>query len=130
MGRSVRGRWRGDAIGLLVVAACLGGLLLYRASVVEPRAWGALCAAAAPPLSCAPRQALLWLQYQYLWGIGALLCGLAAFVGGARPVAVAAVALGAAAVVNDNASWGMVGLALGAWAWITQPPPNARAGAG
>ena len=27
-------------------------------------------------------------------------------------------ALGAAAVANYNATWGMLGLALGAWAWI------------
>jgi len=123
-------RWRGDACGLVAVAVGLGLLLLYRTSVVEPRAWGAACAAAAPPLACAPRQALLWLQDWYLWGIGALVLGLAAFVSGARPVAVAAVALGAAAVVNYNATWGMVGLALGAWAWIRRPPPHGRDGVG
>ena len=35
-------------------------------------------------------------------------------------MAIAGVALGAAGVVNYNASFGLLGAALGAWAWITR----------
>lgn len=109
---------RRDWIGLAVAAGMLGLLLLYREIYVEPRAWGAACAAAAPPLACRPRAALLWLQHWQLWGGGALLLGLWAFLGGPFRVRVAAVALGAVATANYNATWGMLGLLLGAWAWI------------
>ena len=112
---------RRDWLGLLIAIGVLGAMLGYRAAYVEPREWGALCAAAAPPLACAPRAALLWLQHWQLWGAGALGLGLWAFLGrggGGFPVRVAAVALGAVAVANYNATWGMLGLALGAWAWI------------
>jgi hypothetical protein len=107
---------RKDAMALGFVAAAIAALLAYRHVWVEPRGWGAICAAAAPPLACAPREALLWLQYWGLWGLGGLALGLAAFLG--APVSVAAVAAGAAGVVNYNASWGMLGAALGGWAWI------------
>jgi hypothetical protein len=119
---------RRDWLALGAVALLVALLLLYRAVYVEPRAWGAACAAAAPPLACAPRAALLWLQQHYLWGAGALALGLWAFAGGrwgrrgaaGGPflVAVAAVVLGIAAVINYNATWGMAGAALGAWCWI------------
>jgi hypothetical protein len=101
---------------LVVVALWLAALLAYRARYVEPREWGSSCVAAAPPLACLPRQALLWAQHWGLWGLAALGLGLAAFAG--APVAVAAVAAGIAGVVNYNATWGMLGAALGAWAWI------------
>ncbi len=109
---------RADWLGLAMVAASLAGLILYRQAYVEPREWVGLCAAAAPPMACLPRAGLVWLQHWYLWGTGALALGLWAFLGGPWTVAVAAVAVGAAAVANYNATWGMIGLALGAWAWI------------
>ena len=109
---------RADWFGVAVVAASLASLVLYRQHYVEPREWVGLCAAAEPPLACLPRAGLVWLQHWYLWGIGALLLGMWALFGASLPVAVAAVALGAAAVANYNATWGMIGLALGAWAWI------------
>jgi hypothetical protein len=109
---------RRDGIGLLIVAASLAGLFLFRAAYVEPRAWGGACAAAAAPLVCVPRGALLWLQYEYLWGLGALALGVAAFLSRGFALCVASVVLGAAAVVNYNATWGMLGAALGAWTWI------------
>lgn len=116
---------RADWLGLAVVATSLGALILYRQLYVEPREWVAVCAAAAPPPACLPRAALVWLQHWYLWGTGALLLGLWAFSpGGPFAVAVAAVALGAAAVANYNATWGMLGLALGAWSWIRRERPG------
>lgn len=103
-----------------MVTLGLLALIVYRRLVVEPRAWGAICSVPAAPLACAPRAALLWLQNWYGWGGAALLLGLAAFRGAPFPVSVAAVAIGAAAVANYNATWGMLGAALGAWAWITR----------
>jgi hypothetical protein len=127
---------RADWIGIAVAAASLAALEAYRVTLVEPRIWVGLCAGPHAPLVCAPRAALLWLQARYLWGWGALALGLWAFLGGKRPVAVAAVAAGAAAVVNYNATWGMLGAALGAWAWITRawirrvPAPDWDEGSG
>jgi hypothetical protein len=122
---------RDDLIGLAAVVASLGLLIAYRHWFIEPRAWGATCAAAAPPLICAPRAALLWLQQYGLWGAGGLALGLWAFLGGPFVVAVAAVALGAAGVVNYNATYGMLGAALGAWAWLRREraPTDDRTGA-
>ena len=109
---------RRHLIGLACVAASVAGLLAYRAWFVEPRAWAALCVAAASPSACVPRGWLLWLQHFGLWGGAALALGLAAFRGAPFAVSVAAVALGVAGVVNYNASFGMLGLALGGWAWL------------
>lgn len=118
---------RRDLAGLLVLAVWLAGLLAYRAVYVEPRGWAAACALAAPPYACLPRAALLWAQQYGVWGGGALLLGLAAFLG--APCITPAIALGLAGVVNYNASFGMLGLALAAWAWISpprrSPPPEA-----
>ena len=116
---------RRDAVGLLCVLAALGAVLLHRHLGVEPRHWGALCAGSDAPAACLPRAALLWAQHRQLWGGGALALGLWAFV--RRPGVggcAAAVALGAAAVVNHNATWGMVGAALGGWTWIGHAGPR------
>ena len=118
-----------DWTGLGVVILATLGLLLYRSTYIEPRAWGAACAVAAPPLACAPRAALLWLQREYLWGGIALALGLWSF-GWRAPFAarVAAVAIGVAGVINYNATWGMIGAALGLWSWIGRTPKTAQAG--
>jgi hypothetical protein len=110
---------RRDAVGLAVVVAATAGIIAYRYAYIEPRSWGAICAAAAPPLACAPRFALLWLQQKYLWGGVSLALGLAAFLWrGPFWLAVAAIVVGVVAVENYNATWGMLGLALGAWVWV------------
>ncbi len=62
------------------------------------------------------------MQNRHVWGVGALLLGLWAFRGAPFVVSVVSVATGAAAVLSYNATWGMVGAALGAWAWITREP--------
>jgi len=118
---------RKDMLGVLLVAASLAGLLAYRHVFIEPREWGAICAAAAPPLICAPRAALLWMQHFYLWGALALALGLWAFIGAPFAVSVAGVAMGLAGVVNYNATWGMLGFALAVLAWIRSAPAPARA---
>ena len=102
---------------VLALALWLAALLLYRHYYVEPRAWVDACAASTPPFPCAPRQALLWAQHWGLWGCFALALGFLSFVG--APLATLAIAAGIAGVVNYNATWGMLGAALGAWAWIS-----------
>ena len=102
----------------LLVLASIAALLAYRHSFIEPREWAAACVAASPPPACVPRAAFLWLQHFYLWGAGALALGLWAFIGAPLAISAAGVALGAAAVINYNATWGMIGLALSAWAWV------------
>ena len=114
---------RRDLVGVLAVLLATGVLLAYRAWGIEPREWASLCAGAAPPAACGPRAALLWLQHYYVWGAAALVLGLLAFVGRARWLQPLAVAAGVAAVINYNATWGMVGAVLGAWAWVTVPRP-------
>jgi hypothetical protein len=104
------------------VAAALALLVLYRSWFIEPREWGALCVATPAPWACTPRAALLWLQMEGLWGLGGLVLGLWAFLGGPFAVAVAAVALGAAGAINYNATYGLLGAALGAWAWLRREP--------
>jgi hypothetical protein len=116
-----RRRAPADLFGCLIVLAASAGMLVYRRTGVEPRAWLALCATATPPVACAPRAALNWLQYWYGWGLAALASGLLAFLRPSRPLAVIAACLGAAAVINYNATWGTVGLALAAWGWLFPP---------
>ena len=103
------------AAGILV---CLAALLAFRAAYVDAREWGATCAAGGPPWPCLPREALVWLQYWSLWGLGALALGIGAFLTGWLPVGAASIAVGAMAVANYNATWGVLGAALGLWVWI------------
>ncbi|MDB5315095.1 MAG: hypothetical protein JWO26_215 [Rhodospirillales bacterium] len=110
---------RRDWTGLLIALAALAAMLAYREIWVEPRAWGAICAASPRPFACEPRAALLWLQHWQLWGGGALVLGIWAFLGGPHWVRVAALALGMIATVNFNATWGMLGAALGVWAALS-----------
>ena len=65
-----------DAMGIALVAATLGLMMLFRAVYVEPREWGAICVAVDPPLSCIPRNITLWMQGWYGWGAAALYAGL------------------------------------------------------
>ena len=116
---------RRDLWALLAVAAAIGLMMAYRHVYVEPRAWGALCLdLSQAPFACRPRAALLWLQHWQLWGAAAMLLGFWAFLGAPLAARAAAVALGVIAVMNFNATWGMIGAALGAWAWVEA---NARA---
>jgi len=110
-------------VGLAIVAAFAATVFAYRAWFIEPRYWGALCAAAAAPAACLPRAAVLWLQRDYLWGGIALALGITAFVArGPLPVCVASACVGIAAVANFNATWGMAGAALGVWGWFCLRP--------
>jgi len=107
-----------DAMGVALVAATLALMIEFRAVYVEPREWGAICVAVDPPGSCIPRSITLWLQGIYGWGAAALYAGLLTFIRSASAVSVAAVSLGTLAVVNQNATWGVLGGLLGMWSWM------------
>ena len=109
---------RRDAWVLAAVIAVLAGMAGYRLLFIEPRAWGAACAAAASPLACVPRAGLLWLQQHGGFGTASLVLGMWGFLGGGFGVRVAAVAVGGIGVENYNATWGMIGTALGVWSWL------------
>ena len=111
---------RRDWAALAVVTAWTAGMIAYRYVYIEPRAWGAICAAVAgAPLACVPRAGLLWLQREYLWGAVSLALGLWAYLfRGPFWCAVAAILVGVGGVENYNATWAMVGLALGVWVWV------------
>jgi hypothetical protein len=108
---------RRDRVAAVLLAGWLGALLAYRQAYVEPREWGAICAAASSPLACLPRAGLLWMQQHGLWGGFALILGLAASAG--APVAAWAMAAGIAGVVNYNATFGLLGAAIGFCAWVS-----------
>jgi hypothetical protein len=109
---------RGDWIGFPIVAIGVGLLQVFRARVALSPAWDAACEAARPPLLCAPRAWLFWSEYWGVWGGAALLLGVFGLAGRRLMPSVAAVALGVAAVLDGNVSFGLLGAALGAWAWI------------
>ena len=108
---------RRDWMAAVLLACWLGALLAYRHVYVEPREWGAVCAAVAPPWACLPRAGLIWMQHYGLWGGLTLALGSAAFVG--APVAGWAIAAGIAGVANYNATFGLLGAAIGFWAWLS-----------
>lgn len=118
---------RRDWVAAVLLACWLGALLAYRQVYVEPREWGAVCAAATPPLACLPRAGLMWMQHYGLWGGLALALGLAAFAG--APVAAWAMAAGIAGMVNYNATFGLLGAAIGFWAWLSPVSPTKAAAA-
>lgn len=105
-------------MGLWVVAMIGGGMFAFRQFAIVPRATVGLCAAANAPTICGPRAAVLWLQYEQGFGWAALAFGLAAFFFGRRSLAVFGVAVGIAAVVNYNATTGIIGAAFGLVTWI------------
>jgi hypothetical protein len=105
------------ALGLIVVVTA--GLVIFRHFFLEPRIWGTVCRAAAPPLACVPRGWVIYLQRSYLWGGFSLALGLWGFFAPAPfAVPVLAIILGLGGVENYNASWGALGAALGFWAWL------------
>jgi hypothetical protein len=108
-----------DWAGLAAVVLVGGGMAAFRQVAIVPRVTVGLCAAANAPFAfCGPRAAVLWLQYQQLFGWAALALGLAGFCLGRRWPSVFAIGIGIAAVVNYNATTGILGAALGLFAWI------------
>ncbi len=107
-----------DWLGLWTIVFIGASFFAFRELAIVPRATVGLCAAAAAPPICAPRAAVLWLQYEQLFGWAALALGLAGFFKGLRLAAILAIAIGIAATINYNATTGIIGAALGLTAWI------------
>jgi hypothetical protein len=107
-----------DWYGLTVIAIIGVGFWLFRFQAIQPFWTVGACAGASRPGFCLPRAAVLWLQYQQAFGWAAFILGVAAFALGRRPLAVLAIAIGIAAVVNFNATTGILGAALGVFAWF------------
>ncbi len=103
---------------IALVAVIGGGAAAFRQLAIVPRATVGICAAANAPAFCAPRQAVLWLQYEQLFGWAALTLGVAAFIRGWRFAGALALGVGIAAVVNYNGTMGILGAALGLFAWM------------
>ncbi|MHB1304828.1 MAG: hypothetical protein ACYCZB_15355 [Acidiphilium sp.] len=115
----MRARRRGaDWAGIAAVAAIAAAAIIFRMATIAPREFVGICAAAHRPLVCAPRQAVLWLQYERWFGMAALALGLLAFAFARRALGVAALALGIVATVNYNGTEGVIGAALGLWGWL------------
>jgi hypothetical protein len=108
-----------DWLRVWAVVMLGGGMFAFRQLAIVPRATVGLCAAANAPAICAPRAAVLWLQYEQGFGWAALaLGGLAFFWGKSWPAALG-LGVGIAAVVNYNATAGIIGAALGLIAWLS-----------
>ena len=107
-----------DWYGLTAVAVIGVGAWLFRFQTIQPFWTVGACAAANRPAFCGPRAAVLWLQYEHLFGWVAFLLGLAAFVLGRRWLGVLAIGIGIAAVINYNGTTGILGAALGLFAWM------------
>ena len=111
---------RRDLAGLAAVLLTGAGLHAFRQIWFEPRAVGLACLhGTAPRGLCAARDLLGQLTYRQVFGDAALVLGIAAMAGAPFAVAVAAVCLGVAGLIDYNVSWGMLGVGLGAWAWIS-----------
>ncbi len=114
---------RADQTGIAVVVAVSALAIAFRQLTIVPRAFVAICAGHHAPLICAPRQAVLWAQYEGWFGIAALILGLLAFALARRSLGVAALAVGIAAVVNYNGTEGIIGAAFGLWGWLEAAAP-------
>jgi hypothetical protein len=118
---------RRDVIGLTAAVVTTAIVILYRLYILEPRAWGAVCAQAARPAACLPRAGLIWLQGEYLLGSLPLAFGIWGLAyGGGYPAQLAAVLIGIVGIENYNATWAAAGLALGAWGWMRRDGWRAR----
>jgi hypothetical protein len=110
--------WRAvDWMGAWMVAMLGGGAFAFRWLFIVPRETVGMCAAANAPGFCMPRGWVLHWQYLGAFGWVALALGLAAFFSGRRMFAPLAVGAGIVAVVNYDATLGIIGAALGVAAW-------------
>ncbi|MCZ7566506.1 MAG: hypothetical protein M5U08_24150 [Burkholderiales bacterium] len=106
-----RSRWAPYA---LVAAVVVAGAAAYglRLGLIEPEAFGHLCAGGGP-WWCAPRGALIDLLHTGVLGIGAAALGAVATLARRAGAALAAAMLGAAALALYDAELGAVGFLLG-----------------
>jgi hypothetical protein len=107
-----------DGVFMLLAVIIGGGAAIFRQLAIVPRATVGICAASSAPAFCGPRELVLKLQYFHGFGWAALCLGLLAFALGQRLFASLAIGIGVAAVVNYNGTYGIIGIALGLFAWI------------
>ncbi len=108
-----------DGPFVLLAVAIGGGAAAFRQLAIVPRATVGICAASNAPAFCGPREIILKLQYFHGFGWAALCLGLIAFILGKRLAAALAIGIGVAAVVNFNGTYGIIGIALGLFTWIS-----------
>jgi len=122
-----RRRIRHRIFATVVAAAAAYGV---RLGLIEPEAFGHLCAAGGP-WWCAPRGLLIDALHAGALGLGAVAFGAAATLTRRTGAALAAAMLGAAALVLYDADLGAVGFLLGALALARpasdEPRPEHRA---
>ena len=112
-------RWSGeDWMGIWLVAMIGGGMFAFRELAIVPRATVGLCAAANAPAICAPRPPCFGCNINRLSAGRRLAWALppSSPASAGRPSL--ALGIGIAAVVNYNATTGIIGAALGLIAWI------------
>jgi hypothetical protein len=111
---------RRHALGLAAVLFTALALELFRRVWFEPRAIGLACLhATAPSLICATRTGIGLLTHFQVFGAAALVLGILAFATARFTLAVLAVCVGVAGLIDYNISWGMLGAALGGWTWLS-----------
>jgi len=94
---------------LITAAAALVLAFGLRYLLIEPRAMGEACSAAAPPAWCAARQAVVLVFRSGFLGIAALVGAALSFWRGGRVMATAALGLGLLGLVLYDADVAAVG---------------------
>lgn len=117
MTRTLRRWWRQQPVfpALLGAAGLFALASLVRYGLIEPQAVGLTCDGAAAPWWCDARLAVIHTFRLQLFGIGALAAGIAAHLWPRqeRALALAALFLGAGALVLYNVGLGVAGFLLG-----------------
>jgi hypothetical protein len=105
----LRGLW----LGVLVGALAFGASWQLRAIYIEPSSAALTCNATPHPGWCVIRFAILAAQHNALFGVAALVAGVAALLRGGPAAAVAAAGLSVVAIVNFNVEMGALALVFG-----------------
>ncbi len=112
---------RNDLAWMVAVAVTFLAMLGFATLVYNKVPLALACAQGTGPATlCALRDAIAWAIRATVFGTGALLLGIAAFLHPRVPVCAAAIMFGLGGMLFYNVSWGTLGAALGAWAWYTR----------
>jgi len=102
------------AVGLGAALLVLAVAMAIRYGLIEPRDMGLACVEAVRPWWCGPRDLLVYLSLEEIWGFASLAAGLAGIVIGARGRALAWIGFtaGLVGLVLYNAGTAAAGLLL------------------